>query len=59
MSGVNWMRCASPSTACAIALIARVFARPGGPSTSRCPSASSATSSRSIIASWPTIWLER
>ena len=39
-SGVNWMRWKSPSRDSARALTAVVLARPGMPSTSRCPSLS-------------------
>src|SRR3569832_384266 len=55
MSGVNCRRWKSPSRPCASALMARVLARPGGPSTSRWPSASRATSKRSTRLSWPSI----
>src|SRR5712692_2916244 len=54
-SGVNWIRLNSPLIACATVLTASVFARPGTPSTRRCPRASSATTMRSSRWSWPTM----
>src|SRR6266702_7976872 len=54
-SGVNWMRLNSPEMACATVFTASVFARPGTPSTSRWPRASSATTMRSSKWSCPTM----
>src|SRR4051812_19988690 len=54
-SGVNWMRRNVPPSTCASVLTVSVLASPGTPSRSTWPPASSATSSRSSIASWPTI----
>src|SRR3954454_14431422 len=54
-SGVNWMRLNVPPRTWASVLIVSVLARPGTPSSRTCPPASSATSTRSSIASWPTI----
>src|SRR5512132_687395 len=54
-SGVNWIRLNSPLIACATGFTARVFARPGTPSTSRWPRASSATTMRSSRWSCPTM----
>src|SRR6476646_10768170 len=47
-SGVNWMRRKLPRTVEASVLTVRVFASPGTPSTSRCPPASIAKSTRSM-----------
>src|SRR5262245_48647439 len=54
-SGVNWIRENCASRFLASALMARVLASPGKPSTSRLPLASRPSSRRSIIASCPTI----
>src|SRR3954452_19041585 len=54
-SGVNWIRLKSPPIDCARVLIAIVLARPGTPSTSRCPRARSATTIRSSRWSCPTM----
>src|SRR5919112_2188992 len=54
-SGVNWIRRNVPPSTCASVLTVSVFASPGTPSSRTWPPASSATSSRSSIASWPTI----
>src|SRR5438132_1286054 len=54
-SGVNWIRLNSPLIDCATVFTASVFARPGTPSTKRCPRASSATTMRSSRWSWPTM----
>src|SRR5258706_4421444 len=54
-SGVNWIRLNSPLIVCATVFTARVFARPGTPSTRRWPRASSATTMRSSRWSCPTI----
>src|SRR5690606_14670640 len=54
-SGVNCTRAKSASILAASARTALVLARPGAPSTSRWPSASSATSRRSTSSAWPTI----
>src|SRR5689334_12774091 len=53
-SGVNWMRRKLPRTVAASVFTVSVFASPGTPSTSRCPCASVATSTRSRKWSWPT-----
>ena len=51
VSGVNWIRLNwTPSTRASPAAI-RVFATPGGPSTSTCPPAIAATSSWSTCSS--------
>src|SRR6185437_7692673 len=52
-SGVNCTRWKSASMREAKALIAVVLAKPGAPSTNRCPSASSAISSRLTSVGWP------
>ena len=54
-SGVNWMRRKLPPTAEASVLMVSVLARPGTPSSSTWPPVSSATITRSSIASWPMI----
>src|SRR3954454_24502574 len=54
-SGVNWTRRKLPPTTWASVFTVSVFASPGTPSSSTWPPARSATSSRSSIASWPTI----
>ena len=54
-SGVNWSRLNEPPSTSATVLTVSVLARPGTPSSSTWPPASSATSTRSSIASWPTI----
>ena len=54
-SGVNWMRRNVVATASARVRTVIVFARPGTPSISTCPSASRPTSSRSIMVRWPTM----
>src|SRR4051812_33555563 len=54
-SGVNWMRLNVPPSTWASVLIVSVLASPGTPSSRTWPPASSATSSRSSIASWPTM----
>src|SRR5918992_1175732 len=54
-SGVNWIRRNEPPRTSASVRTVSVFASPGTPSSSTWPPASSATSSRSSIASWPTI----
>src|SRR5581483_1986237 len=53
-SGVNWMRRNEPRMVRASVFTVSVFARPGTPSTSRCPCARIATSTRSRKWSWPT-----
>src|SRR3954469_6430453 len=53
-SGVNWMRRKTPRSVRASVFTVSVLARPGTPSTSRCPCASMATSTRSRKWSWPT-----
>ena len=52
---MNWMRLKLPPTTDASVLIVSVLASPGTPSSSTWPPASSATSTRSSIASWPMI----
>ena len=52
---MNWMRVKVPPSTCASVLTVSVLARPGTPSSSTWPPASSATSRRSSIASCPTI----
>src|SRR3954447_7602704 len=54
-SGVNCRRLNDPPSTSATVLTVSVLARPGTPSSSTWPPASSATSTRSSIASWPTI----
>src|SRR5215218_31257 len=54
-SGVNCRRLNEPPRTSATVLTVSVFARPGTPSSSTWPPASSATRTRSSIASWPTI----
>src|SRR4051794_33912591 len=54
-SGVNCTRLKVPPRTEASVFTVSVLARPGTPSSSTWPPASSATSSRSSIASWPTI----
>ena len=54
-SGVNWTRLKLPPITSASVLTVSVLARPGTPSSSTWPPASTATSTRSSIASWPTI----
>src|SRR5215213_6277607 len=54
-SGVNWIRLNVPPSVWASVLTVSVFASPGTPSSRTWPPASSATSRRSSIASWPTI----
>src|SRR5918995_2399036 len=54
-SGVNWSRLNEPPSTSATVLTVSVLARPGTPSSSTWPPASSATSTRSSMASWPTI----
>src|SRR5262245_38275992 len=54
-SGVNWRRLKLPPSTSATVLTVSVLARPGTPSSSTWPPARSATSTRSSIASWPTI----
>src|SRR3954454_17149893 len=54
-SGVNCKRLNEPPRTSATVLTVSVLARPGTPSSSTCPPARSATSTRSSIASWPTI----
>src|SRR5918996_1138803 len=54
-SGVNWIRLNVPPTTDASVLIVRVFASPGTPSSSTWPPVSSATMTRSSIASCPMI----
>src|ERR671937_16590 len=54
-SGVNCTRWKRPPSTWARVAMVNVLARPGTPSSSRCPPASSATSTRSSIPSWPTI----
>src|SRR5919205_2740081 len=53
-SGVNWRRRNVPPSTSATVLTVSVLARPGTPSSSTWPPVSSATSTRSSIASWPT-----
>src|SRR6476619_3828573 len=53
-SGVNWMRRNVPWMVRASVFTVSVLARPGTPSTSRCPCASIATITRSRKWSWPT-----
>ena len=52
---MNWSRLKDPPSTSATVLIVSVLARPGTPSSSTWPPASSATSSRSSIPSCPTI----
>ena len=52
---MNCTRLNDPPSTCASVLTVSVLARPGTPSSSTWPPASSATSRRSSIASWPTI----
>src|SRR4051794_38525452 len=54
-SGVNCRRLNEPPSTSATVLTVSVLASPGRPSSSTWPPASSATSTRSSIASWPTI----
>src|SRR3954451_18666024 len=54
-SGVNCKRLNEPPSTSATVLTVSVLARPGTPSSRTWPPASSATSTRSSIASWPTI----
>src|SRR3954447_10604356 len=54
-SGVNCRRLNEPPSTSATVLTVSVLARPGTPSSSTWPPARSATSTRSSIASWPTI----
>ena len=54
-SGVNWTRRNCRRAPAASVLTVSVLASPGTPSSSTWPPASSATSRRSSIASWPTI----
>jgi len=54
-SGVNWMRANEPPTTVARVSTASVLATPGTPSSRQWPRASTATSMRSIILSWPTM----
>src|SRR3954464_2044816 len=54
-SGVNWMRLNVPPRTWASVRTVSVLARPGTPSRSTWPPASSETSRRSSIASWPTM----
>src|SRR3954447_18004878 len=54
-SGVNCRRLNEPPSTSETVLTVRVLARPGTPSSRTCPPASSATITRSSIASWPTI----
>ena len=54
-SGVNCSRLNEPPSTSATVLTVSVFASPGTPSSSTWPPARSATSTRSSIASWPTI----
>ena len=53
-SGVNWTRLKEPPSTSASVRTVSVLARPGTPSSRTWPPASSATSTRSSIASWPT-----
>jgi hypothetical protein len=53
--GVNWIRESWASRFLASLLMARVLARPGRPSTNKCPLASRPRIKRSIIPSWPMI----
>src|SRR5512137_306672 len=53
-SGVNWIRLKPPEMVAASVFTVSVLASPGTPSTSRCPWASVATSTRSRKWSWPT-----
>src|ERR1700754_1412651 len=54
-SGVNCRRLNEPPSTSATVLTVSVLARPGTPSSRTWPRASSATRTRSSIASWPTI----
>src|SRR4051794_38133997 len=54
-SGVNCRRLNEPPSTSATVLTVSVLARPGTPSSSTWPPARSATSTRSSMASWPTI----
>src|SRR5262245_10884812 len=54
-SGVNCRRLTEPPRTSATVLTVSVLARPGTPSSSTWPPASRATSTRSSIASWPTM----
>src|SRR3954468_9899405 len=54
-SGVNCRRLNEPPSTSATVFTVSVLASPGTPSSSTWPPASSATSTRSSIASWPTI----
>src|SRR3954452_5017669 len=54
-SGVNCSRLKEPPSTSATVFTVRVLARPGTPSSRTCPPARRATSTRSSIASWPTI----
>ena len=52
---MNWTRLNDPLTTLARVFTVSVFASPGTPSRSTCPPTRRATSTRSSIASWPTI----
>src|SRR6266542_347761 len=54
-SGVNCTRWKVPPSTLATVEMVSVLARPGTPSSSRCPFESRATRTRSSIPSWPTI----
>src|SRR5919202_1693788 len=54
-SGVNCRRLNEPPSTSATVLTVSVLASPGTPSSRTCPPARSATSTRSSMASWPTI----
>src|SRR5882762_6018220 len=54
-SGVNWIRAKCRSSTCPRVFTARVLARPGTPSTRRCPRHSRATIMRSMRAFCPTM----
>ena len=54
-SGVNWMRLKLQPMEREIALASVVLPMPGTSSISKCPSESSATSTRSITSLWPTM----
>jgi len=56
-SGVNWMRLKSAPRMRASVFTRSVFAVPGTPSRSACPSAKSATKTCSTTSSWPTMTL--
>ena len=55
MSGVNCTRAWPRASARASARTSSVLPRPGTPSMSTCPDATSATSTCSMTASWPTM----